>query len=77
MLNNYAVVKITPAVVWIEDRDAGGVTVTNSAEEVVREVDALHPGRRIIYRDTMGIWDELVHRDGRFLDFAPAPGMAP
>jgi hypothetical protein len=59
--------------VWIVDEDAG-VSVTNDAEAVVAEINQRHPGCRIIYRDTMGNWDELRHRNGTFVDFAPGGG---
>lgn len=29
--------------------------------------------RRIIYRDRLGVWDELVHEDGVFVDMTPMP----
>ena len=57
--------------VWIVDLD-GPLSVTNDAERVCVEVNRLFPGRRIIYQDTMGKWDELVHQGGRFTGFAPA-----
>lgn len=31
-----------------------------------------YPNRRIIYQDSMGNWDELLHEGGRFTAFAPA-----
>jgi hypothetical protein len=37
---------------------------------VVEDVNAIAPNRRIIYRDSMGAWDELCHTNGRFDDFA-------
>jgi hypothetical protein len=56
--------------VFIIDRD-GPMSVTNDAEAVVAWVNAWCPERRIIYRDTMGQWDELLHSNGRFDGFAP------
>ena len=56
--------------VYIVDND-GPVSVTNDAEAVVARVNAVHPGKRIIYKDTMGQWDELLHVNGVFTDFAP------
>lgn len=61
---------------FLVDLDRGGRSVTNNAGEVVAEVVALHPGRRIVYRDSMGRRDEL-HHDGRaFTDFVPWQGRA-
>ena len=37
-----------------------GKSVTNDAEWVWEQVHAMYPSRRLIYRDTMGRWDEIV-----------------
>ena len=51
-------------------RDSGsGKSVTNDAENVVSDLAKAGfnvADYRIIYRDTRGIWDEIVVRDGRF-----------
>lgn len=57
-------------IIRIVDLDEG-MSVTNDAENVVREVNAQRPGYRILYRDTMGNWDELLHDNGIFQGFAP------
>ena len=54
----------------------GQISVTNDADAVVPEVAANYGDRRIIYRDSEGNWDELVHQDGRFICFA-GPSEAP
>ena len=61
--------------VVIVDGD-GPKSVTNDAERVVREMYAFHSPSlghkfRILYRDTQGDWDELVHKRGVFVNFAP------
>lgn len=61
-------------IVWIVDHD-GARSVTNNAEAVCAEVNARYPGARIIYRDTCGHWDELVHDRGAFRNFAPVRHM--
>lgn len=48
-----------------------GMSVTNDADAVVAEVLRLHPGKRIVYRDTLGSWDELRHDGLGFTGFAP------
>jgi hypothetical protein len=60
----------------IMDRNDGGRSVTNAAEDVVAEVAYLmkERGERIdryavIYRDTMGHWDQLVIANGKFQAF--------
>lgn len=69
---SYAVEKVTAAHVIIRDENRRGYqSVTNAAEDVVRELAALYPGRRIFYYDTMGRLDELVHEGGTFVGFAP------
>lgn len=58
--------------VWIEDLD-GYKSVTNDAERVTQELAASFGGRvRIIYKDTSGLWDELMHVNGKFETYAPA-----
>lgn len=76
---HFDLVKSLPGIVWVQDRMVDGSrSVTNDAENVVKELHNKFPGDRIIYRDTCANWDELRH-DGRgnFLGFAPARDMAP
>ena len=56
--------------VYLIDHD-DGMSITNDAEAVVQTTNELYPGYRIVYMDTMGNWDELVHNDGVFDRFAP------
>lgn len=67
-------------VVWIVD-DANdnpfAMSVTNDAEAVCAACHAQYPNHRIIYRDTEGKWDELVHEAGVFKRFAPARHSSP
>lgn len=51
------------------------MTVTNDAERVVEELQKIPTvaGKRILYYDTEGQLDELLHRDGKFAGFAPGP----
>lgn len=62
--------------VWIEDLN-GALSVTNDAEAVCAELQRGFPGYRIIYRDSMGFWDELLHDRGQFTGFAPARTLTP
>ena len=72
----WRVVKADPdlKIVWIVDED-GWKSVTNDAERVCADVNRLYHGFRIIYRDTDGNWDELVHLDGHFNNYAEARGL--
>ena len=45
--------------VYLVDLD-NGRSVTNDAERVWSKVQAQHPGYRLIYRDTLGRWDEIT-----------------
>lgn len=49
----------------------GGMSITNDAEAVVKEVNSKYPGMRIVYTDSMDEVDELLHTDGVFRGFAP------
>ena len=76
--SEFTIVKFSGEFVWIRDINAGALSVTNDAEAVVQKLCAEYGGRRIIYQDSMGLWDELLHDGrGRFLGFAPARNLAP
>ncbi len=55
--------------------DSGqGRSITNDAEAVIAELAASGHDlgrKRVLYRDTMGYWDELVVKDGQFSRFGP------
>jgi hypothetical protein len=56
------------------DRDDGGRSVTNDAERVVEDLRRAGYDLercRVISRDTLGTWDELVVELGRFVGFRP------
>jgi hypothetical protein len=58
----------------IDLNQEGARSVTNDAEKVVAELHAkglLPAGRKLIYRDSTGIWDEMLVEAGRFTRFAP------
>jgi hypothetical protein len=68
--------KVISGVLCVVDADEEGArSVTNDAEHVYSELHALGllpPGRRLIYRDSTGQWDEMLMRDGGlFVGFAP------
>lgn len=52
-----------------------GRSITNSADAIIAELAASLGDEidnwRIIYRDTMMVWDGLAHRGGTFLGFVP------
>ena len=57
---DYEVVRIEDDRVFIVDLDLGSISVTNDAAYVFGEINNNFPNKRIIYRDTLGMWDELV-----------------
>lgn len=70
---NFNIVSFTEDYVAIVDQSEIGPTtsVTNDAEAVVKYINDNYPKRRIVYKDSMGRWDELQHIDGEFVGFAP------
>jgi hypothetical protein len=54
--------------VFIVDCDIG-MSVTNDAENVVEKLLTNYGNKRIIYRDTMGSWDELCHDGKKFTHY--------
>lgn len=61
-----------PNVVAIRDMDDGMTSVTNDVENVVRQLAAigvLRDGVRLVYRDSMQRWDEIVVVAGEFEGF--------
>ena len=78
-LAKYRVEHVGIEVVAISDQcDGTTLSVTNDAESVVAELNrTLDLGdRRLIYRDTDGRWDELVHERGAFVGFSPIGGSS-
>lgn len=64
--------RVTEDTIWIVDvgHDTGK-SVTNDAENVVRQVVNLYGNKKIMYCDSDGSWDQLVHDSGEFKAFRP------
>lgn len=67
------VYSVEDGIICIVDRDTGK-SVTNDVNNVV--ADLVHAGvwqrgMPVIYRDTRGVWDQIVVKDGHFHSFAP------
>lgn len=73
---SFELAQVTDDIVFIRDLDRG-LTVTNDAENVVRDLHKAYPDRRIVYCDTSGDWAELVHVAGRFQGFKHYAGEHP
>lgn len=71
--STFDVISPEDGIVAVIDRDEG-MSVTNDVENVVRALahyGHLGSGDRLIYRDTMGRWDEILHRGAEFIGFRP------
>jgi len=63
--SSWSVVRMVWGTIWIIDLDEPDrPSVTNDAEQVCRTLNAEWPSIRIMYRDTVGRWDELMHEHG-------------
>jgi hypothetical protein len=72
-----AVISVETDRVFVIDENIGGRSITNDAEWVWARVATQYPGRRLVYRDTMGRWDEIaITRDGDAV-FLPYHGPVP
>lgn len=61
--------------VIIDDQDRGK-SVTNDIENVIHDIEHENPetdlsGYRWVYRDTQGIWDEVLVLEGMFMGWKP------
>jgi hypothetical protein len=71
MKSKFHIVGSTVDKVFLVDDNTDVMSVTNDAENVTEYVNRLYPQLRIVYRDSDGRWDELVHNNGTFTGFAP------
>ncbi len=65
---SFNVEKVTHSWLFIVDNN-DGLSVTNDAENVCEALALKYGNKRIMYRDTEGQWDELVHNHGIFKRF--------
>ena len=63
--------------VFLIDLNLGHRSATNDAENVVAEVLAQHPTKRIAYCDSAGDIAELLHNGAAFIGFGPWPPQLP
>lgn len=68
---------VTEDTVFLVDADRGNMSVTNDAENVLQWCKSRWPGKRVVYCDSMGLWDEIVHESGRFVKFERYRGKVP
>lgn len=68
----YDIVKVDSDKVFLIDLNLPGTkSVTNDADLVWDDIQKLYPGKRIIYRDTMGRWDEMILGMFQYINFKP------
>ncbi len=51
------------------------MSVTNDAEQVVEFLYKQFGDKQIFYKDTEGMWDELIHEKGVFKTFSPGVNL--
>ena len=75
MRTNYRIAKVTNSYVYIIDECSDNeMSITNAAEEVVKQLYKKYGNRVFIYKDSMGIIDRLDHEHGEFIGFLPGAG---
>ncbi len=75
--SDYKVVAVTEDSVFIRDLNLGGLSVTNDAENVVEQLLKTHGIKDIVYQDTEGQWDMLIHDGTQFIGFGAFRGDLP
>ena len=60
--------------VFLVDLDLGNMSVTNDAERVYECVQRDYPGKRVIYLDSMGKWDEICLNSSGYAIFVTYGG---
>jgi len=56
---------------------SNGPSITNDAERIVARLWWEHRRPHVVYRDTMGNWDEILHEEGCFKGLASWKGPVP
>ena len=70
---HFSAVRDSTDYIALRDDDIG-VSMTNDAENVIAWLAyhcQLSHFKRVFYRDTTGRWDEMKHKGGKFVGFAP------
>lgn len=70
-------VELVPGFVLLVDHNVG-TSITNDAENVIADLvreGVLGRGTRVLYRDTLGRWDELLRDGVRFIKFSLLGGV--
>jgi hypothetical protein len=70
---DYEVVTFQDNILVINDLDLGNASLTNSMADVVKDLSNDYDFTKVnlIYKDSMGIYDAVIIKDGNFDTFAP------
>ena len=73
MESKFIIATETPYFMYIIDTGEKEKSVTNDVEKVLSYLSQNFNlgNRRLIYRDSMGCVDEIIHDNGRFIKFKP------
>lgn len=69
--SDFEVIGVVDDKLFITDLDLGGRSVTNAAENVAAWAQQNYPGKRLIYRDSIGRWDEIIITSSNIVTFIP------
>jgi hypothetical protein len=75
---NYRELGYEHGIVFLEDLDNGGKTITNSADEIFYHYKTAIPNIRIVYKGTDDVWMEIVETEtwmGKGIGFADWHGI--
>lgn len=68
----YSIICFSKDIIILSDESIllGGKTITNGVEQILQELSKLY-GKdvKIIYRDTDGNYDQIIHSNFKFIDF--------
>ena len=79
--SSFVVIKEQAGILFIEDLNRGGMSVTNDAERVFEWCQFYYgkgKGIRVVYRDSEGEWSEIVEKEtwlGKGIGFEPWHGL--
>lgn len=76
-VSDFHVIQIDRDRVFLIDLDLGRRSVTNDADNVAVWVQQTYPGKRLIYRDSMGRWDEIALTSNNVVVFLPYDDYLP
>ncbi len=58
--SNFAILDITERVIYLEDLNMGGRSMTNDAETVYAWCEHHYPGKKVVYKDSEGAWAQML-----------------